>query len=228
MRMTDLMGRKGESDGQTFPVTEIFFHEPTGRLRYVALGTGGWLTREEVLVRADRFGVPEEGSSHWPVTLSAEHIEEAPTWHGGDASGPPIHLENWPPIVVGPFGGTTSPLMMWAELAESEHEDHRHGPSGDSRVAKLERASQRLGGEVFGSDGLLGTLADMTVDPETFEIHHFVVRAPDGDHARALRHAAPLRARRAPRGAEPRPQKPARDRRPPRRLAAALRRARRG
>ncbi len=194
LRMTDLLGRKGESDGQTFPVTEVFFHEPTGRLRYVALGTGGWLTREEVLLRIDRFGKPEPGSRHWPVTLSADHIEEAPTWTGGGSSGPPIHLENWPTVVVGPFGNTTSPLMMWAELAESEHEEHMHGPSGDKRVSKLERATQRIGGEVFGSDGLLGTLSDVIVDPDRFAITDFVVRAEaGGEHVvpyARLRHLA--------------------------------------
>ena len=189
----DLLGRKAESDGQTFTVTEIFFHEPTGRLRYAALGVGGWMTRDEVLVRADRFDTPEPGARVWPVTLSAEAIESAPSWHGGQASGPPIHLENWPPIVVGPFGSTISPLMIAAEFAETEHEDHPHGASGDRSVARLERASQRLGGEVFGRDGLLGKLADLTVDPETLEIHHFVVRTDGGEHAvpyANLRHLA--------------------------------------
>ncbi len=192
-RMTDLLRRKAESDGQTFPVTEIFFHEGTGRVRYVALGTGGWLTREEVLLRIDRFGRPEAGGSHWPVTLSAEHIEEAPTWHGGDASGPPIHLEDWPPIVVGPFGGTTSPLMIWAELAEAEHEEHREGPPGNSRVSRLERATRRLGGEVFGSDGLLGTLSDLVVDRDHMTLTHFVVRNAGREHGvpyARLRHLA--------------------------------------
>lgn len=185
-RMTDLLRRKAESDGQTFTITEIFFHEATGRLRYAALGIGGWMTREEVLVRIDRFDRPERGSGVWPVTFSAEAIENAPTWHG-DASGPPIHLENWPPVVVGPFGGTTSPLMIWAELAETEHEEHPHGPPGDARVAKLERATRRLGAEVFGSDGLIGTLGDLLVDPETLEITHFVVRT--GAQVRAVPYA---------------------------------------
>ena len=193
MRVTDLLNRKAESDGQTYPVSELFFHEPSGRLRYAACGVGGFLTRNEVLLRIDRFDMPPVGSRLWPVTLNHDAIESAPTWHGGGASAPPIHLEDWPPIVVGPFGGTTSPLMIWAELAETEHENHPQGPAGDSRVSKLERVTRRLKGEAFGSDGLLGTLSDLLIDPETLTVTHFVVRAEDGDHAvpyANLRHLA--------------------------------------
>ena len=212
LRMTDLLGRKGESDGQTFPVTEVFFHEPTGRLRYVALGTGGWLTREEVLLRIDRFGKPEPGSRHWPVTLSADHIEEAPTWTGGDSSGPPIHLENWPTVVVGPFGNTTSPLMMWAELAESEHEEHIARPlrrqarlqarTGDAADRRRGVRQRRPAGHAVGRDRRPGP------------VRHHRFRRPRRSRRRArraLRPPAASGARCAPSGAEPRPHGPRRD-----------------
>ena len=274
--MTDLLRRKAVAQGQRFPVSELFFDAARGALHYVALRTGGFFNREEVLLSIRAFERPEPGRDGWPVALDAEAVAAAPVWTEGTSAAGPLSLAFWPPIVVGPFGNTESPLMLWAQAAAAADRargsaggserpgsspteprggargagsadqvsgrqaadeaagsptslDAQNGagagfeaappvageasataspaasqpiaaggaasgrPIGDGRVYRLERVRRRLGAEVFGSDGPLGHLADLTVDTDEFRIDGLVVitdrarhRVPYG----ALRHMA--------------------------------------
>lgn len=192
LRMTDLMKRAVTTGEHRFPVTEIFFHERTGQLRYVALHTGDAFDHDDTLVSTGRFSPVSEGD--WNVYLPEKDIHAAPGWDSGEAHPHrvPVALESWPPILIGPFGETTSPLMFYAamlEAGESTEPPERPHRSADPRVDRLERATRRLGGEVFGADGALGYLDDMLVAPVGLAITDLVVDGRRVPYAR-LRHMA--------------------------------------
>ena len=117
--ITDLLRRKADAQGQRFAVSEIFFDAARGALHYVALRTGGFFNREEVLLSIRAFERPEPRRDGWPVALDGEAVAAAPVWTEGTKAGRPLSLTFWPPIVVGPFGNTESPLMLWAQAAEA-------------------------------------------------------------------------------------------------------------
>lgn len=194
LTMSSLMKRRVLAGDRRYPVTEIFFHEKTGHLRYVALHTGGAFDHDEALIAIGRFEPTEEGEREWSVTLDEEEIRGAPIWDSGEAypHHVPVSLESWPPIIVGPFGGTTSPLLFYAAMIEAEDSVEPEEPPHhitDRRVERLERAGKRLGGEVFGADGQLGRLDDLAVDHIGFTITDFVIDERRLPYAR-LRHMA--------------------------------------
>lgn len=190
LTMTELLERAASTGEHRFPVTEVFFHERTGQLRYVALHTADAFEHADTLVSISRFSPVGEGD--WNVWLSEDDIRAAPGWNSseGRPHHVPVALESWPPILVGPFGMTTSPLMFYASLLDARDAIGAPEPPErrpDPRVRRLERATQRLGGEVFGADGPLGTLDDMLVAPVGFAITDFVVDGRRVPYAR-LRH----------------------------------------
>lgn len=190
--LTDLMKRAVTTGEHRFPVTEVFFQERTGQLRYVALHTGDAFDHDDTLVSIGRFSAIGDGD--WKVFLPEADIHAAPGWDSGEAypHHVPVALEGWPPILIGPFGETTSPLMLYAAMVEAgEAEEPPEVPhhSADARVDKLERVTRRLGGEVFGADGALGRLDDMLVAPVGFAITDLIVEGRQVPYSR-LRHMA--------------------------------------
>ncbi len=178
LTMTDLMKRTVVTDAHRFPVTEVFFREKTGQIRFVALHTGDAFDHDDTLVSIGRFSPLQDGD--WKVWLPEKDIREAPGWDSGEAHPHrvPLPLEAWPPILIGPFGGTTSPLMFYAAMLEAEEANEPPEPphhSVDPRVDRLERVTHRLGAEAFGADGPLGRLEDFIVAPVAFTITDFVV-----------------------------------------------------
>lgn len=190
--MTDLMARTVTTGEHRLPVTEVFFAERTGQLRYVALHTGDVFDHDDTLVSIGRFSAVGDGD--WKVYLPEGEIRAAPGWDSGESHPHhvPVALEAWPPILVGPFGSTTSPLMLYAAMVDAEDAIEPPTPphhTADARVDRLERVTRRLGGEVFGADGPLGTLDDMEVAPVGFAITELVIGGRRVPYSR-LRHMA--------------------------------------
>ncbi len=164
-RLLELQAASGED---RFPIRTLFHRTETLRLSYAAVDIGGWLDRREVLVSLDRFGTPEDGI--WPVSLGREELEAAPAIEAGDGG----WGEALPPLVVGPFGYTFSPLMIAAGMevgAERTTPDRpeREEPPADvlgssqGRLHDMERSTDWLGREAFGPGGAMGPIADMVV-----------------------------------------------------------------
>lgn len=190
LTMTELMKRAVSTGDHRFPVTEVFFAERTGQLRFVALHTGDAFDHDDTLVAISRFS--PVGDEDWNVWLPEDDIRAAPGWDSGEQHPHhvPVPLEAWPPILIGPFGTTTSPLMFYAGMLAAEDSMEAPEPphhSADPRVDRLERVTNRLGGEVFGADGPLGTLQDMVVSPVGFAITDLIVDGRKVPYAR-LRH----------------------------------------
>lgn len=161
-RLTTLLSLTATPQDGRFGVSEVFHDRDTWRLRRVALDAGGWFERREVLIRIERFGRP--GESEWPVDMSRDEVEQAPRWN--DAPDPSTAL---PPVVVGPFGHTFSPLLMAARWTDAEDRALRdegfQEPGAGSAAPEfdMDQASAWLGRDVFDDTGHVGTIADITV-----------------------------------------------------------------
>ena len=157
-----LLDLQARADGASFSVTELFHRSGTYRLSYAALDAGGWINRHEVLVSLDRFESPRQ--EEWPVTMDRESVEQAPRWEHA-----PSEASALPPIVVGPFGSTFSPLLLDAqlrEMAEGAEAPTRVPGDDKGRIREMDRASLWLGREAFGPDGRLGTIKDIRVSDD--------------------------------------------------------------
>ncbi len=180
--------RAESEDGEEtlFPIHELFLDPRTHEIRYVALDAGNWFETTDVLV-SSRLLLLDEERETWTLELTPEAVEDAPVWEHGGEDGGLLSVEHWPPVVVGPFGHTTAPLMIWAEMAaaaqeaqpphppveemiEDEGEDDT-GPDVDT----LDRATSWLGKPVFGADGEMGIVADIGFDADSMNVTHIVV-----------------------------------------------------
>lgn len=186
-KLLDLTATSGED---RFRVTALF-HDPVKlRLRYVALDIGGWLSHHEVLVGIGRMGAIDADAGTWATSLSHDEAEEAPRW---SHHAPPADLQYWPPLIVGPFGGTYAPLLMeaawaedWEDPAEAAEEalppDALRTRSGEPYHLAL--TNDWLGREAYGEDGLLGTIRDMELSEAPLTLTAAVIETAEGRETR--------------------------------------------
>ncbi len=156
----DLLNSKAKTQDGAFSISQIYFMPETWRLRHVVLDLGGWFHSEEVLVSVERFAMPQGGE--WPLRMDREELEGAPKID--DTSYDSTSL---PPLIVGPFGNTFSPLMFAAVQSEQATSDVPRSASteaqsdGSERVAYMDKVTDWLGLEVFGDAGALGRIEDL-------------------------------------------------------------------
>ena len=165
-RLTRLLDTEAVSGDDRFPIRALFHEPQTRHLKAAAVDIGGWLDRREVLVSLDRFGPPSEDG--WPISLGRDELQDAPEWertHGLAMA--------MPPLIVGPFGYTFSPMLMAAGMNESAERSlpdmpEQSGPdlieSEDGRFAGLERTSDWLDRDAFGPDGHMGKVRDLVLE----------------------------------------------------------------
>lgn len=171
-RLTRLLDAQAVSGDDRFPIRALFHDPQTRRLKAAAVDIGGWLDRREVLVTLDRFGPP--GENEWPLSLGRDELQDAPEWdHAG------THSVGMPPLIVGPFGYTFSPMLMAAGMNRSAERSLPDVPGGhdepepdlieseDGRFAGLERTADWLDRDAFGQDGHMGKVADLELQDLT-------------------------------------------------------------
>jgi hypothetical protein len=195
MTLSDMLKSRATCEDGSFPVTEVFFDAEDGRLAYLALDTGGWFERSEVIVAAGRMGLPDPDRHLWPAEISRAELEAAPDW-SGDTDRVPPWITALPPIVIGPFGNTYSPLMLHAMLAAESDEADGPQTEAEARVYHFERASRWRGRPVFGTGGELGRLGDLVFDLPARRLAHVVVESGGTLFARDARAVPVARLRR--------------------------------
>lgn len=172
-RISELVHHRAHAADASFPLQEAFFDLADRKISYVALDIGGWFDATEVLVKAGKLTAPEPGGRSWGLSLSEAEVEAAPRWSAGTTEHM-AHLEAWPPLIVGPFGSTYSPILMYEQLL-GRGPASRPGADGDTAVTQLERATQWLGRPVEATDGESGRLEDLLFDAPGLTITHAVV-----------------------------------------------------
>lgn len=170
--ITDLTKATATVGSKNVSVDDIFFERETGALKYLSLETGGWLDPDVVLISAGLMAGYDADSRAMELRLEEDDLKTARRIDPAtDRTGV---LTAMPPIVVGPFGGTVSPMMATAAIAESEA---AVAAAERPRVALpgVERTSEWIGQPVFGSDGELGMLSDLLFDPALSAVTHVVI-----------------------------------------------------
>ncbi|WP_375257324.1 hypothetical protein [Citreimonas sp.] len=166
----DLMNRSLSTDGGKAKLREAFFDPGSGLVRYLAVEIGGWLDTTEVLVEADRLAPPQEEGQAWTLRIAEADLEAAPRWHEGMAEDR-VDLRAWPPVLVGPFGSTYSPLLMFEQMiAEQREHELPPAPDGDKLVRPLEEIGSWMGLPAFCTDGEIGTVADLLFETGTHRV----------------------------------------------------------
>lgn len=170
--ITDLTNATATVGSKTVSVDDVFFEPETGALKYLSLETGGWLDPDVVLISAGL--VAGYNRDDRTIDLRVEEDELKTARKIDPATERTGVLTALPPIVVGPFGGTVSPMMATAAIAENQaaevaSERHRIALPG------VERTSEWIGQPVFGTDGELGLLSDLLFDPALSAVTHIVV-----------------------------------------------------
>ncbi|SES05902.1 hypothetical protein SAMN04490244_105116 [Tranquillimonas rosea] len=172
--LTDLMSLSAATADEEFSVVEIFHDPETLKIAYVALDIGSWLESHEVLVEIDRFGTPDVDAGRWPLSLTHDEVTHAPSWsHEDQAADMPL---DWPPLVVGPFGGTYSPLLLWVQAhEESQRESGESAPDAPAGFSRMEQSGSWIGSDCFTDAGELGKLMDLEVEPGPFRLTHALI-----------------------------------------------------
>ncbi|TDL79383.1 hypothetical protein E2L08_10180 [Palleronia sediminis] len=167
----ELTGLRALIAGDEVPVSDLLIERAGWRVRRVALDVGSWFESRHALVSIDRFEAPRDDG--WPARFSEDELRDAPAWEDHATSEMDL-----PPLIVGPFGMTVSPLMMSAGLkasmARSLPPEVVETPEG----APLRSARGFLGIEIFGDSGSRGTVEDLRID-DTWSVTHIVT--DDGD-----------------------------------------------
>lgn len=190
-----VLDHRVETDGGKAKLREAFFDPAGGAIRYVAVDVGGWLDTTEIIVEADRLAPPRDEGHPWTLRLSEAELAEAPRWHEGMAHDQ-VDLTHWPPILIGPFGSTYSPLMLYEQMLYEERGKEAETPEpsdGDALVRPLQEVHEWLGLPAFGPEGEIGKVSDLLFDPRRRRIMSFVIEPASGDDAvqlplSALRH----------------------------------------
>ena len=185
--LSDIVGHRVEADGERLEVTEAWIDPVGGRLRYVGVDVGGWLSHRTALLSTGLL-TWDEG---WHADATRAEIEAAET-DPDDG----FDLSDLPPLVTGPFGNTFSPLMIAAGLrAEAEDEALPRPPDAEGPPVDADRLTRRLdrwsalrGTPVFARDGEIGPLIDLIHDDRVWDATALVVTAVTGREEIEWRH----------------------------------------
>jgi hypothetical protein len=176
--LKDLMESRLHVADRKVRADEVFFDARDRRLKYLAIDIGGWFDIDEVIVSTDLLVPPGEGQDHWSLLLDEAALEAAPRW-GERGMDPPVDLTGWPPIIVGPFGGTYAPMLLYEQMVagadRSARTERPEEGSGDALVYRVERATEWLGTLAFGTDGELGRVEDILFEEGRLTLSQLVL-----------------------------------------------------
>jgi hypothetical protein len=193
--VSEILDAKAELKDEALKVRELFFSHESWTPEFVALDAGGWAHHDLALVGFSMVTGVDTEAGQIGLDIDRAALDAAPRMEG---SVDPGVYQTLPPLLVGPFGATTAPLMMWAVASEDPSQPPRpeaHDIRADRIEKRFDRFTAWKGREVFGTGGPLGKLDDLLIDDQTRRITHMVIDrgmtstpavAPIG----AFRHAA--------------------------------------
>ncbi|MEJ6391811.1 PRC-barrel domain-containing protein [Gymnodinialimonas sp. 2305UL16-5] len=143
------------SNAGQFRVTDLVFDPADGAARMVLFDDGKWLFNDEMAVGIDRMEAFDAENATWHARIQPGEIREART-----VASVPVDITALPPIVIGPFGTTQSPLLLLTQLFGNL----AHGAA--SVPSQLERVSDWIGAPVFGPTGPIAQIIDLHIDTQ--------------------------------------------------------------
>lgn len=173
----DLIGRELRAPVGPARLEDAHFDPDTGEIRYFEVALGNWLNSDRALVSAARLSTPTHQDGLFTLEMTEREAREAPVWEGTRLLDR-LNIETWPPMILGPFGNGTSPLLAYAGLRVNAGglPPDAKAKDPDALIAPLERAKDWRGLAVFGWDGEIGPLEDLLFEPATRSIRKLGVR----------------------------------------------------
>ncbi|SFD10340.1 hypothetical protein [Tropicimonas isoalkanivorans] len=183
----DLIDKPMRAGDRKASFRDAFFRIDEGILRYAALDIGGWLSIDNIIVSMDLIEPSAAGDGEWVVKLDEDALAGAPRWERREER-EEVDLQGWPPVIVGPFGSTISPLLLYQQLRELRGTGAGNDDGEESPVQSMERAGKWLGLTAFDAVGELGKVEDFIFETDTNAIHAVILDrdAPGTDLGREL------------------------------------------
>jgi sporulation protein YlmC with PRC-barrel domain len=175
-------------DGDIGSVRDAFFEDTTSTIRYLVVDTGGWLGGRRVLLAPAALGEVDHDAQKISTALTRAQIEDSPGvdtdqpvsrqheeqlhryydwtpyWYGTTAYGLAPYWGAMPPPDVPPSRPEANRVEQ--ELIEAERE--RADPH-------LRSAHEVVGYYVAASDGDIGHVEDLLIDPVGWRIEQLVI-----------------------------------------------------
>ena len=144
-------------------ITDMMFDPTRLTVDYAVVDGSGWLTNTDVLIHASRLNRFDPEDQVWTADLDDSDLADAPRIGPDNV----VDLSALPPVIVGPFGMTYSPILMAAQMLGFPVTKDR--PARD-RIDQLERMSDWMGAVVFSSEGPIARIVNLYVDLETHRV----------------------------------------------------------
>jgi sporulation protein YlmC with PRC-barrel domain len=175
------------TDGVVGIVRDIYFDDVSWTIRYLVVDTGGWLTRRNVLISSEALIGFNDETSTIATRLSQQQIENSPP----SEMGQPISRLNeiqlsqyygWTPYWTASGG-----LFPWTQTYRFPRDKKapETGPASPYFEREFERQSRLEPNlrsfndlknySLRATDGDIGQVEDLLIDPETWQITHLVV-----------------------------------------------------
>lgn len=165
--INDLLKSKAHALDASFPISNAFISLDERQLKYLALDTGTWFTSDIALISARLMSEFSPADTTVKLDTTEEGIKSAPIWQEGSTS----FVDSMPPILIGPFGSTISPMMIAAIAEESETPQQ----SAQPLIKGLHSFTSFVGMDVFGTDGDLGKVTDILFEDAGLRLTHLVI-----------------------------------------------------
>ena len=169
--LRNLLGLLGSSirakDGEFGTAYDFLFDDRTWRVRYLVVETGGWLTRNRVVLATAVLGSPDWIEKVLPVLLTKEQVQNSPDV---DTEKPVSRQQE---VAMSQYYGwpmdwSTEPIILPAPQASSFAID-----VGDDPHLRGAKAVSHY--EAWATDGEIGHVGDFVIDDATWEVRYLAV-----------------------------------------------------
>jgi hypothetical protein len=169
------------TDGEIGKVIEFYFDDETWFIRYMILETGAWLPGRKMLISPDALKKTSWRTGLFSVNITKEQLRNSPAI---DTDKPVYRSQeielyahyDWESDWGSQFyeGGTMGnrnpdPVLDRKILSTADKADIR---SNDE--LHLQNTAKILGFQIHGTDGELGSLVDLVMDDQTWQILYIV------------------------------------------------------
>jgi hypothetical protein len=165
----------GARDGEIGRIDEFYFDDQHWTIRYLIVGTGGWLTDRRVLISPYALGATDEIEKVIPTELTKKQIAASPSL----STDKPVSRQfeeayygyyGWPIYWNGPFMWGTSPYLV-----RDIERPREYPPGAQAWDSHLRSTTDVTGDHVQAQDGDIGHVEDFVIDDETWAIRYLIV-----------------------------------------------------
>jgi sporulation protein YlmC with PRC-barrel domain len=178
-RFSSLVGNTIEAqDGPIGTVKDFLFDDDTWRLKWLVVDTGNWLPGRQVLVPMTAVGTPSGLGRSLNVNMSMERIKNSPGLDFDQPVSRQFEATMFGYYGLDPFLGTglyplSNAMAVPFDAPLASPADRQHIPDTDDLHLRSMAAIKKY--HCHATDGDLGFVADLLLDPKDWRVSNFVV-----------------------------------------------------